>query len=166
MYPVTMLWYCVHPTHSLVVLRPWPAAFSNALWNKWNLKAKWDQSLTDVAINSHGICWVDCSQSCINGFFVVMPWYLKVIQTPNKCHSAGRIPGVYFFMVGIVEGRSAALQLLWDCMVSCQQWGRRWSAHFPFCQSTLLPELLDTDFLSTWCTSTQSKMPFLMLWLQ
>lgn len=77
MYPVTMLWYCVHPKRNLVALRPWPAAFSNALRNKLNLRAKWDQSLTDVAINSHRICWVGCSQFCINGFFVVCRGILK-----------------------------------------------------------------------------------------
>lgn len=167
MYPVTLLWCCVHPKCRLVVLWPWPEAFSTALRsprNELDRRAKWDQSLTDRAINNHRICWVDRSQFCFNGFFVIMLWYLAVIQTLNKCHSAGKIPGVCFFMVEILEGRALVLRLLSELRGGSQQLGEgMWSARFPCCQSTLIPELGEIGFLSTRCTSTKCKKLFLML---
>lgn len=113
MYPIILLWCWVHLKHA-VMLRPWPVAISTAhssLWNKLNHKAKWDQSLIDMVINNHRI-WVDCSQFGVNGFFVIMPWYLAVIQTLNKCHSAGKIPGAHFFTGEILEGCTSPLQPL------------------------------------------------------
>lgn len=52
-----------------------------------------------------------------------MLWYLAVIQTLNKCHSAGKIPGFCFFMVEILEGRALALRLLSELCGGSQQLG-------------------------------------------
>jgi len=41
-----------------------------------------------------------------------MLWYLAVIQTLNKCHSARKIPGTCFFMGEIPEGHASPLQPL------------------------------------------------------
>lgn len=134
MYPVILLWCWVHPKHR-VMLMPWPVAVSTALsslWNKLNQKAKWDQSLTDTAINNHRICWVDCSQFGVNGFFVIMLWYLAVIQTLNKCHLAGKIPGACFFMGEILEGHASHCSRSQSCMVGSRQPGRRLQCLLPF----------------------------------
>lgn len=107
MYLGILLRCWVHPK-CCVMLRPWPVAVSSALsslWNKLNRKATWDQSLIDVARNNHGICWADRSPFGVNGFFVIMPRYLAVIQTLNKCRSAGKIPGAAFFAGEIPAGR-------------------------------------------------------------
>lgn len=152
MCPVILLWCWVHPKHR-VMLRPWPVVVwiaLSSLWNQLNHKAKWEHSLTDTAINNHGVCWVDCSQFGVNGVFVIMPWYLTVIQTLNKYHSAGKIPGMCFFTGGnswrSLSSVAAALRAAWWALSS--RAGIR-SAHFPFCQSVLLPELMDMCFLHT-----------------
>lgn len=63
-----------------------------------------------MAINNRRFHGVECSQFSVNGFFVIMLWYLAVIQILNKCHSAGKIPGARFFMGEILEGHSSPLQ--------------------------------------------------------
>lgn len=78
----------------------------SSLWNKLNHKAKWDQSLINVARNNHRICWADRSLFGVNGFFVIVPWYLAVVQTPHKCRSAGKIPGAALFVGEIPAGRA------------------------------------------------------------
>lgn len=132
MYPVIHLWCWLHPKHH-VMLRPWPVAVSTALrslWNKLNHKAKWDQR--GMVINNHRICWVACSQFGVNGFFLIMPWYLAVIQTLTSAIQLEK------FQVLISSWGKFLKVVLLSCsrsqsrMVGSRQPGRRLKCSLPF----------------------------------
>lgn len=144
----------VEPTPSIL----WCWGHSLGQAELFPVEPTWAQWLPGMAISSPwlcGVCW---------DWFSVSGVCNNAMLSCSHSSSAGEIPGTCFFRGGVLAGPLSPLQPLSELWVGSggsQCPGMVWSAHFPSCQSTLLPELKGTCFLFiSWCTSARKRNLF------